>query len=97
MSVDYFTNDRYKVLKCMYERQIEVAGNIYVPLSQRQISDITGLAYKTVNAIIKYLREDGYISFEGTTRGKYILTDKAKAVIIQMTHVGDGGNSDVQN
>jgi len=77
MSIDFFTNDRYKILNCMAERQIEVAGMIYAPLSQRQISEITGLAFKTVNTIIKELRDNGYIVYEGTTRGKYSLTAKA--------------------
>ena len=78
MSIDFFTNDRYKILSSMAERQIEVAENIYAPLSQRQISEITGLSYKTVNSIIKELKDNGYIIYEGTTRGKYFLTEKAK-------------------
>lgn len=77
MSLDYFTNDRYKVLDCMKQRQIDVSGIQVVPLSQRQISVITGVAYKTVNNIIKELKANGYINYQGTTRGKYSLTDKA--------------------
>lgn len=81
MNIDYFTNDRYKVLSCMSERQIEASGLVYVPLSQRQIADITGIAFGTVNAIIKDLKEQGYITYQGTTRGKYSLTDKAAKAI----------------
>ena len=79
MNIEFFTNDKYKVLICMAERQIDVAGKVYVPLSQRQISEITGLAFKTVNAIIKELKLNNYITYEGTTRGKYSLTAKANA------------------
>ena len=78
MIIEFFTNDRYKILNCMAERQIEVAGKIYAPLSQRQISEISGLSYTTVNTIIKELRDNDYIIYEGTTRGKYSLTAKAK-------------------
>ena len=84
MDIEFFTNDRYKILNCMAERQIEVAGNIYTPLSQRQISEITGLAFKTVNSIIKELRDNGYITYTGTTRGKYSLTEKAKNGLASM-------------
>ena len=77
MNLDYFINDRYRVLDCMKQRQIDVLGIQVVPLSQRQISNITGIAYKTVNNIIKELKADGYINYQGTTRGKYSLTDKA--------------------
>lgn len=84
MSIDYFTNDKFKVLRCMAERQIEVSGHVYAPLSQRQISDITGLAFGTVNTIIKDLKTNGFIEYKGTTRGKYALTDKANLVLSEM-------------
>ena len=72
----------------MAERQIEISGKVVSPLSQRQIAEITGLAYKTVNNIIKELRNSGYIAYEGTSRGKYSLTDKAKTIITEMSTGG---------
>lgn len=85
MNIDYFTNDKYKVLSCMAERQIEVAGFVYAPLSQWQVADITGIAFGTVNTIIKDLKNKGYIEYNGaTTRGKYSLTDKARTIITQI-------------
>lgn len=77
MDVEFFTNGKYKILTCMYQRQIDVAGKNIVQLSQRQISEITGIAYKTVNIAMKALRDNGYITRQGTTRGKYFLTSKA--------------------
>jgi len=68
----------------MQQRQIDISGNHYVPLSQREISNITGIAYKTVNNIIKLLKNNGYILHNGKTRGKYSLTDKAENVFIEM-------------
>jgi Mn-dependent DtxR family transcriptional regulator len=72
----------------MQQRQIDVSGSQYVPLSQRQISDITGVAYKTVNNIIKELKDNGYIMYQGTTRGKYSLTDKARTELAKMQSKG---------
>ena len=43
MNIDFFTNDRFKVLSCMQQRQVDILGNQYVPLSQRQIAEITGI------------------------------------------------------
>lgn len=84
-NIDYFLNHRFRVLKCMEERQIEVSGLTYVPLSQRQIAEITGIAFGTVNSIIKDLKICGYVEYNGTaTRGKYSLTTKAKMAI---THI----------
>ena len=45
MSIYSFTNNRYKILACMRQCQIEVLESQYVPLSQRQI---TGIVYGTV-------------------------------------------------
>ncbi len=85
MNIDYFTNDKFKVLSCMADRQIEVSGLVYAPLSQRQVADITGIAFGTVNTIIKDLKNNGYIEYNGaSTRGKYSLTDKARTVINQI-------------
>jgi DNA-binding IclR family transcriptional regulator len=72
----------------MAERQIEVAGVVYAPLSQRQISEITGLAFKTVNTVMRELRENGYIAYEGKTRGKYSLTTKANDELAKMSSKG---------
>lgn len=88
MDIGFFTNDKYKILACMQERQIEILGNQLVPLSQRQISDITGIAYKTVNSAMKALKNNGYIIHKGTTRGKYSLTDKATVILATMQKEG---------
>ena len=84
MDIDFFTNDRFKVLSCMQQRQIDISGNQYVPLSQRQIAEITGIAYKTVNSIMKALQDNGYVVRQGTTRGQYSLTKKAATVLSTM-------------
>ena len=88
MNIDFFTNDNYKVLDCMQQRQIDISGNQCVPLSQREIADITGIAYKTVNKIIKALKENGYILHNGKTRGKYSLTKKATSILVTMQKEG---------
>ena len=88
MSIDFFTNDRFKILHCMSERQIEVAGDVFVPLSQQQIADITEISKKTVNMIIKELKENSYIEYQGTTRGKYSLTNKANKELAEFQKKG---------
>ena len=88
MDVNFFTNDRYKILACMQKRQIDISGVQYVPLSQRQIAEITGIAYKTVNGIMKTLRDNEYIIRQGTTRGKYSLTEKAITALAAMPKGG---------
>jgi hypothetical protein len=52
MGIGFFTNDRFKILSCIQQRQIDILGNQYDPLSQYQIVGITGTAYKIVNSIM---------------------------------------------
>jgi predicted transcriptional regulator len=84
MITDFFTNNKFKILSCMQQRQIDISGTQCVPLSQRQIAGITGLAYKTVNTAMKALCANGYIIRRGTTRGQYSLTNKAISVLTTM-------------
>lgn len=61
----------------MVDRQIEVKGQTIVPLSQQDIADVVQLSKKKVNTIIGELKENGYIQQQSSTRGKYLLTDRA--------------------
>lgn len=74
--LDYFVNDKYKVLECMFKRQISVNGFNIVKLSQQEIADILSLTKPKVNAIIAELKNNGYIE-QQSNHGKYILTAKA--------------------
>jgi DNA-binding IclR family transcriptional regulator len=71
----------------MRQCQIEVLGKQYVPLSQRQIAAITGIAYGTVNSIMKSLQDNGYVIREGSTRGRYSLTAKATDILSTVKNV----------
>lgn len=73
---EYFLNDKYRVLKCMATRQISVHEELVVKLSQQEIADIIGISKPKVNAIIKELKDAGYIE-QKSARGKYLLTPKA--------------------
>lgn len=74
--LDYFANDKYKVLECMFQRQIPVNGKNVVKLSQQEIADILSFTKPKVNSIIADLKKDGYI-IQHSCRGKYSLTSKA--------------------
>jgi predicted transcriptional regulator len=84
MGIKFFTNDRFNILSCMQKRQIDLLGNQYDPLLQRQIAEIAGRAYKIVDSIMKSLRNNEYIVRQGTTRGRYFLTHKATPVFSTM-------------
>lgn len=76
MSMEYFGNDKYRVLLCMAQRQIAVNSNMVVKLSQQEMAEIVHMSKMKVNGIISELKNDGYICQQGL-RGKYSLTTKA--------------------
>ena len=84
MDIDYFGNDKYRVLACMGQRQISVKDYVVVKLSQQEIADIVQLSKVKVNGIISELKTDGYITQE-SPRGKYLLTDKAIQILEFLT------------
>lgn len=92
MSLEFFSNDRYKVLQCMIERQIEVKDKIIVPLSQQDIADIVKLSKKKVNTIIGELKDNGYVLQQSSTRGKYLLTEKALQAVSHIQEERDSVN-----
>ena len=87
MSIEYFGNDKYKVLACMAERQIPVKDNTIIKLSQQEIADILKLSKVKVNTIITELKADGYVN-QKSPRGKYSLTDKAKKELADLLKMG---------
>lgn len=80
---DFFVNDRYRVLKCMAQRQISVNGSNIIKLSQQEIADILGFTKTKVNSIISELKDNGYIT-QVSMRGKYALTAAANMELSKM-------------
>lgn len=89
MSLDYFANDKYKVLSCMAECQIAVKDQYVIKLSQQEIADILQFSKVKVNGIIAELKESGYL-VQQSTRGKYLLTDKAR---LELADLQNGGHT----
>lgn len=86
MNIEYFTNDKYRVLDCMEKRQISIQNNNVIKLSQQEISDILKLSKMKINRIVAELKTDGYI-VQNSPRGNYCLTDKAIALLNKMHSV----------
>lgn len=88
MKMEFFTNDRYKILSCMASCQIHVNGMKIVPISQQQIASEVGLSKKKVNSIIAELKSEGYVCQQSRTRGKYVLTPSAESILSTIEETG---------
>ena len=55
-SLEYFANDNYKVLKFLYDNQIQVKNKYYIVLSQQEIADMVNFSKLKTNGIMQDLR-----------------------------------------
>lgn len=76
-----FANDKYKVLKCLYDNQIKVKKKLYITLSQQEIADIVHFSKTKTNKIIQELKKGNFVDVYNNTKGKYTITDKGNKVI----------------
>ena len=76
-----FTNDKYKLLKFLYDNQIEIKNNKYIALSQQEIADSLHFSKNKTNKIMQELKKDNFIDTFNKTKGKYIVSDKGNKVI----------------
>lgn len=52
-----FTNDKYKLLKFLYDNQIKIKNNKYIALSQQEIADSLHFSKNKTNNIIQELKK----------------------------------------
>lgn len=77
---EYFTNDRYLVLKILYEHQIEINGVTICPITQQEIADALGFSKTKINNVLNELIGD-YVEIYNNTKGRYCLTEQAKEIV----------------
>lgn len=81
INLNLFTNDTYKLLKFLYDNQIQVKEDYYVVLSQQEIADMLHYSKLKTNNIMKDLRKNDFIATFNNKRGKYMITNKGYKVI----------------
>ncbi|MDF2844262.1 MAG: hypothetical protein K0R00_2688 [Herbinix sp.] len=85
MTVDFFVNDRYIVLKSLYEHQIDINGVMICPITQQELADNMGFSKAKVNLILNELITNQFVQFYNNSKGRYVLTDNALRVIKKLS------------
>ena len=80
-TLEFFSNDRYSILKLLSENQVTIKESSYVTLSQQEIADMAHFSKLKTNKLLTELIQDGYIGLFNGKRGKYMLTEKGLKVL----------------
>lgn len=74
-SLDFFSNERYKLLKIIYDNRVDIKKDAYATLSQQEIADIAHISKLKANRIINELINAGFVYYYNNKRGKYAVSD----------------------
>ena len=55
IQMNYFGNDNYKILKILSDNQVEVLGDIIIPITQQDVADLAQFSKVKTNQIINNL------------------------------------------
>lgn len=80
-TLEFFSNDRYEILKLLYDNQIKIKNDIYAPLSQQEIADIAHFSKIKANKLLNELMDNGFVSCFNGKRSKYVVTEKGNKVL----------------
>ena len=84
-NVKYFTNDKFRVLSCLYDTKGIDNGT---RITQQEIAEQLGLSRVTINGLLKQLKDDGYIQQDESRASKRLLTEKA-IMVVEMFRLAD--------
>lgn len=88
-NVQYFTNDKFRVLECVYDsRGLDGVARI----TQQEVAEKLGISRVTINSIFSQLVTDGYLLKDLNRASKYMLSDKAitSVVVFRMADSNHG-------
>lgn len=79
-NINYFINNRMKVLLIIYNNQVKLDNLTFCPLSQQEISNLVPCSKLITNQIIKDLKNEGYVDML-RCRGRYCLLKKGEDIV----------------
>lgn len=81
MDNDFFVNDRYHILKILYENQVTIGDNVFTPITQEELATMTKWSKAKVNKVLNELIDNGYVTVFSGSKGRYQITDNGLDVM----------------
>lgn len=63
MEQDFFMNDRFIVLKILYENQVTIGENQFTPVTQEELANLAQFSKAKVNKLLNELIDGGCVKF----------------------------------
>ena len=81
MDNDFFVNDRYHILKILYDNQVTIGDNVFTPITQEELATMTKWSKAKVNKVLNELIDNGYVVAFSGSKGRYQITDNGLGVM----------------
>lgn len=84
MDNEFFVNDRYHILKVLYENQVTIGENVFTPITQEELATMTKCSKAKVNKVLNELIDNGYVTVFSGSKGRYQITNNGMGIINQL-------------
>ncbi len=81
MDNEFFLNDRYRILKILFENQVTIGENVFTPITQEELATMTTWSKAKVNRVLNELIDNGYVTVFSGSKGRYQITDNGLKVM----------------
>ena len=81
MDNEFFVNDRYHILKILYENQVTIGDNVFTPITQEELATMTKWSKAKVNKVLNELIDNGYVTVFSGSKGRYQITESGLVVM----------------
>jgi len=77
----FFVNDRFVILKTLYENQVTIGENQFTPVTQEELANLTQFSKAKVNKLLNELIDGGYVIMFNSIKGRYQITNSGYEVL----------------
>lgn len=81
MDSNFFVNDRFQILKILYENQVTIGDNQFVPVTQEELAVLLECSKAKVNKVLNEVIDAGYVAVFNGSKGRYRITEKGLEAI----------------
>ena len=74
MEQDFFMDDRFIVLKILYENQVTIGENQFTPVTQEELANLAQFSKAKVNKLLNELMDGEYVIMFNGIKGRYQIT-----------------------